>query len=381
MAIYTQYGRYLKAKMLKDLLDNTNSDHEAYMLLGMGNPFWDIADENQPMPVAPFNTSILTSPSAVENQFYDNNVSVCYTTDDTENSYEVVSQGVPVEETFAHKCKDILPPSVGIWKNYSGDNKTILESISEGDNHITLTQDLLGKAYIQLTDGRYMLYMYKETMGVGGTASDQINVPNDKTKLQFFSELYLRGLALEANINKTPAGLLGLVKCKINFVKDIGQDGSAYTGDIDEFWYGDRYWKILSDNDASDEFPHHLYFTSTVNLRNLCTDLNIDQYLIPRQLSIYVRNKQGGVAGKNFYRVGENVFDFGQYTSGEINDFSEASYNILKFTLPVSVDGTGYPSSPTTFADGDFKFLLNDYIHGHERGPHSVDRFGYIVGF
>ena len=341
------------------------------MLLGMGNPFWDASDKNQPMPIAPFNTSILTSPSAVENQFYDNHVSVCYIKDDAGLSYEVVSHGVTEDETFADKCKDVLPPFVGIWKDYvSEDDEIILES--NGGGQITLTQNQLGMAYISQTGGQYRLHV--------DTDSDQISMPTDKTKLQFFSELYLRGLALEANIKKTPAGLLGLVKCKINFVKDIGQDGSAYTGDIDEFWYGDRYWKILSDNDARDEFPHHLYFTSTVNLRNLCTDLNIDQYLIPRQLSIYVRNKQGGAAGSNFYRVGENVFDFGQYTSDELETLSE-SYNVLKFTLPVSVDGTGYPEEETTFADGDFKFLLNDYIHGHERGPHSVDRFGYIVGF
>jgi hypothetical protein len=59
-------------------------------------------------------------------------------------------------------------------------------------------------------------------------------------------------------------------------------------------------------------------------------------------------------------------------SSGSENTEPTGPGEVLDFTLPV--DGDKYP-------DGDFKFLLNDYIHGHVREVHSVDRFGYIVGF
>ena len=56
MAIYTQYGRYLKAKQFKEMLEDK---YEAYMLFGLGNPKWTDSNENQPMPFGPHNTNIL----------------------------------------------------------------------------------------------------------------------------------------------------------------------------------------------------------------------------------------------------------------------------------------------------------------------------------
>ena len=382
MAIYTQYGRYLKAKMFKDMLDGPGP-YEAYMVLGMGNPFWDSddPDKRQPMPIAPFNSRILTNPGATENQFYDNSVALAYTDSDATCSYTMES-GIPSADSFIDICKNILPPVPGLWANYP-DPINILTL-----DHYTLNQSDWGNALIKKEDSSYNLYVE------GVMVDSGIAMPVDEIEAQVFAELYLRGLAVDNGIETHPAGLLGAVKCKVDFVKDIG-GVENYTGDIDEFFYGDRYWKVVTDNEAQliarGEYPHHLRFTSTVNLRNLCTDVDIDRYLVPRQLSIYARKKKVKASdptsgsgentvlnyesGKSFYRVGENVFNFGQYdnSTGSDNPIPGlSSDHILNFTLPV--DGDKYP-------DGDFKFLLNDYIHGHIRELHSVDRFGYIVGF
>ena len=71
MAIYTQYGRYLKAKQFKEMLEDK---YEAYMLFGLGNPKWTDSNENQPMPFGPHNTNILLYETSTTNQFYDANV-------------------------------------------------------------------------------------------------------------------------------------------------------------------------------------------------------------------------------------------------------------------------------------------------------------------
>lgn len=388
MAIYTQYGRYLKAKMFKDMLDGPGPC-EAYMVLGMGNPYWDSSDpaKRQPMPIAPFNSKILINPGATENQFYDNNVALAYTDADATCVYTMES-GIPSEGSFIDMCKNILPPVPGLWVNDSYPI-TILTMTDANNNANTygLSQSDWGNALIKKEDARYKLY-------VGGIfVAYADTIPEDEIEAQVFAELYLRGLATYNGVETHPAGLLGVVKCKIDFVKDIG-GVENYTGDIDEFFYGDRYWKIVTDNEeqliARGEYPHHLRFTSTINLRNLCTDINIDRYLVPRQLSIYARKKKviadnptsgsgentvlNYESGKSFYRVGENVFNFGQYDNSSDSENTEpiGPGEVLDFTLPV--DGDKYP-------DGDFKFLLNDYIHGHVREVHSVDRFGYIVGF
>ena len=59
MAIYTNYARYLKAKEFKKMIEDQG---DTYMLLGLGNPFWDSTTDETvaKMPVAPYNTDIMT---------------------------------------------------------------------------------------------------------------------------------------------------------------------------------------------------------------------------------------------------------------------------------------------------------------------------------
>ena len=81
MAIYTNYGRFLKAKYFKENLENHN---ETYMVLGMGDPDWD--SNRLSLPIAPYNSSItdrsnllpIFIDSAEENQFFDNRLAMYF---------------------------------------------------------------------------------------------------------------------------------------------------------------------------------------------------------------------------------------------------------------------------------------------------------------
>ncbi len=406
MAIYTNYGRFLKAKMFKDLLCGDN-EYETYMLLGIGNPKWDNIggeDNNQPMPVASFDTKHLNSDDLgippADNQFYDANAAMWFLNPVNANPSAIeaeyfVKSGKAVEHSIMDKCNDLIPPFPGLWANYENNNKDTL-TYAAG----TLKQNDYPYAYVTETAGTYTLNIlghnkdFPET-GHMNPYTGIIPIPADEEEAQYFAELYLRGLSLSKGI-KTPCGLLGAIKCKIDYVVDIGQD---YTGDVEQFWYGDRYWKVVTVdenlNDGINVFPHHLLFTATVNPRNLCSALTIDQYVVPRQLAIYARKKKvTGVIGSGenaklqykqgprYYRIGENVFNFGQYSTAEINDTVHpipipSDGELLNFTLPFNTGSSSNVQHP----DGEFKFLLNDYIKGSARDPHSVDRLGYIVGF
>ena len=150
-------------------------------------------------------------------------------------------------------------------------------------------------------------------------------------------------------------------------------------------------------------------FNATVNPRTLCEELNIDQYLVPRQIAIFTRKKsfkantvdgsiyiEAGVddsgnyyakyeEGPLYYRANEYIFNFGQYSEVELEAFRKNFGNkILNFTLPCdcgTVEGPGAVAIPYKTPNGEFKFLLNDYIRGQVRTRHSIDRFGYVVGF
>ena len=416
MAIYTQYGRYLKAKQFKEMLEDK---YEAYMLFGLGNPKWTDSNENQPMPFGPHNTNILLYETDTANQFYDANVQQYFTDDNTAEQF--VSYSKPITE-YARKVAELLPVFPAIWYKYpvptnEDDPTSDMFTIS---NDINIDLMKYQNYYIQLGgDGFHLKDVTNHAF------DNKVNMPSTPIAKMYFAELYLRGLAIENHI-MAPVGLLGAIKCNLSLVRDLGTDESKYTGLQSQFWYGDRYWEIVNPNDTSLEdyikykdesgndsttgvaeyYPTHLLFTSMINPRNLCDDLNIDNCIAPQQLAIYIRKKHYNAAtnayenGKPYYRVdGNNIFNFGQYTADSIKDYSikydpaarayQLSHTdknkplnekyIFNFTLPDKNHKYNY--NDPSLNDGEFKLLLHDYIKGQIRENHSIEKIGYIVGF
>lgn len=426
MAIYTQYARYLKAKEFKKLID---SQGDTYMLLGFGNPLWDstVSSGDNKMPVAPFNTDIVQE----EGQFKDGKVRQKYLYKDAEGNCHIIDGYVSSTDMsdYNEYVKDFVPLFPCYW-----DTGSNIYAIQNGQGGYEGTQISTGDLYnfcVSVDEGIPKMHYFSnggetnkydsniasadEPMPLGDSAEAA-------THRQVYAELYLRGLAVTAGL-KHPVGLLGAVKCSVEFVKDIGTSPESYTGSSNQIWYGDRYWEIINDplegsnihnlNDPSDpnveispvSLPTHILFNATINPTVLCSDLNIDQYITPRQIAIFTRERevdQSGnkIAGPNYYRAYENVFNFGQYTYDEMHNSSwpfgfpngddvhdhpqgpdlgdGAKGAVLNFTLPVQ---TNTDNVTQKYPDGEFKFLLTDYIKGNQRSEHSIDRIGYIVGF
>ena len=420
MAIYTQYGRYLKAKQFKEMLEDK---YEAYMLFGLGNPKWTDSNENQPMPFGPHNTNILLYETSTANQFYDANVQQYFT--DVNTAEQFVSYSKPITE-YARKVAELLPVFPAIWYKHpvptnEDDPTSDMFTISNGTND-DVNIDLMKYQNYYIQSGGDGFHLKDVT---NPALDNKVSIPSTPIAKMYFAELYLRGLAIENHI-MAPVGLLGAIKCNLSLVRDLGIDESKYTGLQSQFWYGDRYWEIVNPNDTSLEdyikykdesgnlstsgiaeyYPTHLLFTSMINPRNLCDDLNIDNCIAPQQLAIYIRKKHYNTDinayenGKPYYRVdGNNIFNFGQYTADSIKDYN-ISYDqvarayklanidntkplankyIFNFTLPD--ENHKYNYDDPKLNDGEFKLLLHDYIKGQIRENHSIEKIGYIVGF
>ena len=420
MAIYTQYGRYLKAKQFKEMLEDK---YEAYMLFGLGNPKWTDSNENQPMPFGPHNTNILLYATSTANQFYDANVQQYFT--DVNTAEQFVSYSKPITE-YARKVAELLPVFPAIWYKHpvptnEDDPTSDMFTISNGTND-DVNIDLMKYQNYYIQSGGDGFHLKDVT---NPALDNKVSIPSTPIAKMYFAELYLRGLAI-ANHIMAPVGLLGAIKCNLSLVRDLGIDESKYTGLQSQFWYGDRYWEIVNPNDTSLEdyikykdesgnlstsgiaeyYPTHLLFTSMINPRNLCDDLNIDNCIAPQQLAIYIRKKHYNTDinayenGKPYYRVdGNNIFNFGQYTADSIKDYN-ISYDqvarayklenidntkplankyIFNFTLPD--ENHKYNYDDPKLNDGEFKLLLHDYIKGQIRENHSIEKIGYIVGF
>lgn len=422
MAIYTQYGRYLKAKQFKEMLEDK---YEAYMLFGLGNPKWTDSNENQPMPFGPHNTNILLYATSTANQFYDANAQQYFT--DVNTAEQFVSYSKPITE-YARKVAELLPVFPAIWYKHpvptnEGDPTSDMFTISNGTND-DVNIDLMKYQNYYIQSGGDGFHL-KDVTNPALDNKVKVSIPSTPIAKMYFAELYLRGLAI-ANHIMAPVGLLGAIKCNLSLVRDLGIDESKYTGLQSQFWYGDRYWEIVNPNDTSLEdyikykdesgnlstsgiaeyYPTHLLFTSMINPRNLCDDLNIDNCIAPQQLAIYIRKKHYNTDinayenGKPYYRVdGNNIFNFGQYTADSIKDYN-ISYDqvarayklenidntkplankyIFNFTLPD--ENHKYNYDDPKLNDGEFKLLLHDYIKGQIRENHSIEKIGYIVGF
>lgn len=413
MAIYTQYGRYLKAKQFKEMLEDK---YEAYMLFGLGNPKWIDNNENQPMPFGPHNTNILLYETSTTNQFYDANVQQWFTDNKTQEQF--VSYSKPITE-YARKVAELLPVFPAIWYKYEPPKKpeeqpqqdmfTISNDINNDDVNIDLMK--YQNYYIQSGGDGFHLKDINDN-----EFDKKVNIPSTPMAKMYFAELYLRGLAIENQII-APVGLLGAAKCSLSLVRDLGIDDSNYTGLQSQFWYGDRYWEIVNPNDnvlesyikckddkgnlstsgVAEYYPTHLLFTSMINPRNLCDDLNVDNCIAPQQLAIYIRKKHYNTDigayenGSPYYRVdGNNIFNFGQYNADDIGTLtyspSTRSYSsgvlgkpVFNFTLPDK--NHIYDYNDPNMKDGEFKLLLHDYIKGQIRDAHSIERTGYIIGF
>lgn len=411
MAIYTQYGRYLKAKQFKEMLEDK---YEAYMLFGLGNPKWIDNNENQPMPFGPHNTNILLYENSTDNQFYDDKVQQWFTDNKTQEQF--VSYSKPITE-YARKVAELLPVFPAIWYKYEPPKKpeeqpqqdmfTISNDINNDDVNIDLMK--YQNYYIQSGGDGFHLKDINDNK-----FDKKVNIPSTPMAKMYFAELYLRGLAIENQII-APVGLLGAAKCSLSLVRDLGVDESNYAGLQNQFWYGDRYWEIVNTNDSVLEsyikykddkgntsgvagyYPTHLLFTSMINPRNLCDDLNVDNCIAPQQLAIYIRKKHYNTDigayenGSPYYRVdGNNIFNFGQYNADDIGTLtyspSTRSYSsdilgksVFNFTLPDK--NHIYDYNDPNMKDGEFKLLLHDYIKGQIRDVHSIERTGYIIGF
>lgn len=417
MAIYTQYGRYLKAKMFKEMLDSLG---DTYMVLGIGNPLWDDASKHQRMPVSPYNLTDMLSSDAAVQQFHDENARQYYImsggTASAKTDILYKNDGdanVTIkEDSFLDLTRDMLPPFPCIWQGYSYDNQTDWDLVTftladgtgpSGSNpspdSITITQNTYHEYYI---DSSNRLNKVGEASARG--MINNISTLND-LGLQCFAELRLRGehLGISAKTSgnqniavKAIPGLIGALKCNISFVRDLGTTSTVYTGEPNQFWYGDRYWETVNDNDITIDdyindnvkyFPHHLLITSTVNPRVLHSDLAIDKNIRARQIALYTRRRVNNVPGNNAYRVSDYLFNFGQYTQDVIDTMdTDTKAKLLNFTLecsyPYTYTDNGQENTITKkYTEGDFKFVLNDYIKGTTRTNHSVDKFGYVIGF
>lgn len=397
MAIYTNYGRYLKAKQFKEALESAG---DTYMVFGIGDPSWD--SNRLSMPIASYDSTSLRNPDdANSNQFFDDKV--CQYILSKSFTKTFVDGGIIIDpDSWVYEYRKLMPPFPCLWK---GEDEDVVISISGKD----IKKNDYHSYYIKSNGAHFSLY--KQGDGTPIVADFDYGVITDDVSREYFAELYLRGLCMDKNWDIVP-GLIGAVKCKVEFAKDIGFDESRYTGAVNQLYYGDRYWETVPDSDVASyyddylskhrvsqgedvNYPTHLLISALINPGYLVNNLNIDQNLCARQIAIYTSKRSEDLSGPIYYRQGEYLFNFGQYCKKNINGewkwvsrydgqdsiLATDDSKILDFTVPYKISEDSSKIYPLSEESKKFNFVLHDYILGNRRDKQSADRISYIVGF
>lgn len=398
MAIYTNYGRFLKAKQFKESLESAG---DTYMVFGIGDPSWD--SNRLSMPIASYDTVSLRNPDdADSNQFFDDKVCQ-YVLSRNYNKTIVDGGQIQGTDNWVYEYRKLMPPFPCLW---NGEDEDVVLSI----NGANIKKNDYHLYYIKSSGTLFSLYKQDDPVNPIITDFDYSVITDDVSR-EYFSELYLRGLCVE-KWHIIP-GLIGAVRCKVEFAKDIGFDESRYTGAVNQLYYGDRYWETVPDSDVAsyyDEYLHnhrvsqdedvnyptHLLISALINPGYLVNNLNIDQNLCARQIAIYTSKRSEDLSGPIYYRQGEYLFNFGQYCKKNFNGkwkwvprygdtgnaiSEEDESKVLDFTVPYKIDEDGTRVYPLSEENKKFNFVLHDYILGNRRDKQSADRISYIVGF
>lgn len=396
MAIYTNYGRFLKAKQFKESLESAG---DTYMVFGIGDPSWD--NDRLSMPIASYDAVSLRKPDdAGSNQFFDDKVCQ-YISSIAFNKTLVDGGQIQGTDNWVYECRKLMPPFPCLWNGEAGDVVLTIDGhdIKKNEYHL-----------YYITSNGTLFSLYNTRLNDPVVADFDYAAITDDMSREYFAELYLRGLCAE-KWHIIP-GLIGAVRCKVEFAKDIGFDESRYTGAVNQLYYGDRYWETVPDSDIAlyyDEYLHnhrvsqnedmsyptHLLISALINPGYLVNNLNIDQNLCARQIAIYTSKRSEDLPGPVYYRQGEYLFNFGQYCKKKVGDewkwvpryganialSKDDESKVLDFTVPYKIDEDGSRIYPLSEESKKFNFVLHDYILGNRRDKQSADRISYIVGF
>lgn len=175
--------------------------------------------------------------------------------------------------------------------------------------------------------------------------------------------------------NKSPLGMLALVKANLHYVSDVTDDPSvaSYT-----FSYGGRIWQYLnSESEAKNELCNSILLESTVRAGQIATNIVEDGELVIRQVSVLAFDESSddlvNLAGLNNFMVPASSVNAGGTNSGSVY-FKE--FDITK-AKSASDDGTS--SNPIGLKNAHV--MINDYLVSSPRQSNQQDRYGYVLGF
>lgn len=384
MGIYTDYGRFLKARQFKEYC---NSGAGLWFSFSMGSQRWDTIGEetnggeeptnkfrplvppsspNAYSPVYSWVQSFKNTPTLVKSE--ESLLDPSWSSSDVDPKYwspykENYTDASLYPYTDPFKVTQALSPSWVFWNN--GDPQAIYPFNNTTSN---IPSKYYPSAYIPPFSVSY-LNDWSSFTPYADTSTQPTN-PDDF--LQYALTLHLE----EGEACSLPIGLLSFIKGNAQFVSPITEEevSQVTPGTPDAmkiFKYGAHYWKIISDI-SRDSLPHHILLTANVFPGDLSLDAIADVTLPVRQVSVFKFPDSLSTiitSGRYVIRRKDMNILWTDPSTGEEDSPVEGKKN-LPFNCESPIDGAQ-----------SIEMIINDCLTARTRVVQQTDRYGYIIGF
>ena len=205
--------------------------------------------------------------------------------------------------------------------------------------------------------------------------------PSDPTEY----EAYAYWTHFNDSVNN-PLGFLSFIQGMAHFVEPLDDD-TPQTPDnaLKTFKYGANQWRIVPDSEISfEKLPHHVLLTVNVFPNDLSDDDIAEQYLHVRQVSVF---KFPDIMLQMFPDLNSpSVPRSAQVLKRKDIWFIADYYNPSDLWSVANPTGHkyvpyGFDAAPSSGSSQYAEMLINDFMTARIRSVQQTDRYGYIVGF
>ena len=407
MGIYTEYGRFVKARQFKEWC---NAGAGIWFGFGIGSPEWDniITDnsitDSRDRPNTPPSSPNLYSPlyrwftSYKEDQgdtppatLAPQELSLI------DRSYwGIVDGSWPDNNTIINNPStptDSYAPSLGF---YSSDTPEFFHYTNRKEDDYTLLfpqVPVFPQAYENdwVGDGK-PIDVYQST-----SSFDPDVEPNDSSQYESFAynyHIYYSGSNYSNSLFGAPLGFMSFIQGSAHFVIPL-EDGEVDSpiDNIRRFKYGNHYWRVLQDSDIESSMgdihlPHHILLTVSVFPNDIARSSLVEMQLPIRQVSVFK------FPDSLITPLGLDVSPLPRGNQVIRRDSLNMVYHQLNndnSITPSPDDPSSQrkgipfhaftPMNPNNSEAPTIEMIINDFMTARRRDVQQTDRYGYIIGF
>ena len=367
MGIYTDYGRFVKAKQFKKYCE---SEGGIWFLFSMGSPRWDVSYQDSNLNYRPdvptsaptaFTSLYRWFSSYKEGDLLPQEYSLLDRSFIIQDDLTPVSP-IPTDQDLKDDAEtvpsDDYAPSISKYIP-TGQN---IQSYLWDQSYIETPIDQYQSPFIPPVPVSYSIDWMDKLTECLSHYNDFSNLP-DPSPEEY--EVYAYAKHFQEGSAAVPLGFLAMKKASVYYVEPV-EDPDTEEG-LKIFKYGSHYWRIVPLSEISPtKLPHHLLITVNVFPNDLNLSTVVEQELLVRQLTVAKLPVLSDLDGRTLLRRSDIVFSY------------DGFFTVLgRVKIPFLCTETSVQSdSPDTM-----EILINDFFTGRKRDVQQTDRYGYIIGF